>query len=98
MVPTGGDVRNEARLLRIPVETLAPGAGVDMVQHPVTGVPTPCSTPGVANAGHRPGPSASAHRPASDIVVQLNAPPGTILGPPQEVPLTGSRTISAQAP
>jgi hypothetical protein len=98
VVPAGGDVRDEARLLRVPIETLAPGAGVDMVQHPVTGTPTPCATPGAGSAGIALALPLPAHRPASDIVVQLDAPPGTTLGAPQEVPLSDSKTISAQVP
>jgi hypothetical protein len=90
IVPARGDVRREARLLRIPVETLPPDKSIDMVQHPVVGAPTPCATPSVETAGVALTLPLPAHRRASDIVVHLTAPPGTTLGPPQEVPLTGS--------
>jgi hypothetical protein len=98
VVPARGDVRDEARLLRIPVEALAPGASVTMAQHPVAGPPTPCSTLEVGTAGVVLTLPLPAHRSASDIVVQLDAPPGTALGPPQEVPLTGSKTPNVRLP
>jgi SGNH hydrolase-like domain, acetyltransferase AlgX len=98
VVPARGDVRSEARLLRIPVETLPPGEDIKMVQQPVVGARTPCSTPAVGTAGVALALPLPAHRRASDIVVRLEAPPGTTLGPPQEVPLTGSDTTGTQVP
>jgi hypothetical protein len=98
IVPARGDVRSEARLLRIPVEALPPDKDIKMVQHPVVGTRTPCATPSVGTAGVALTLPLPAHRRASDIVVQLNAPPGTTLGPPQEVPLTGSQRADGQRP
>jgi hypothetical protein len=87
VLPAGGDVSHKARLLGIPVEALAPGGRVAMVQRPVTGLPTPCATiettvPNVFLILPLP-----AGRPASQIAVHLDAPPGTTLGPPQEMAL-----------
>jgi hypothetical protein len=98
VVPARGDVRGEARLLQIPVEVLPPGGIIHMTQRPVAGPPTPCSTPGTDAAGVSLALPLPAHRSASDIVVQFDAPPGTSLGPPQEVPLTGSKTRDARLP
>jgi hypothetical protein len=98
VVPARGDVRGEARLLRIPVEVLPPGGNIHMAQRPVAGPPTPCSTPGSGTAGVSLALPLPAHRSAADIVVQFEAPPGTTLGPPQEVPLTGSTTPDARLP
>ncbi len=98
VLPAKGNVRGEARLLRIPVEALPPGGSISMVQRPVVGRPTPCSPGGVGTAGVALVLPLPARRPASDIVVRFNAPPGTALGPPQEVPLTGAEAISAQVP
>ena len=44
VLPARGDVSQSARLLGIPVEALAPGGRIGMVQRPVTGLPTPCAT------------------------------------------------------
>jgi hypothetical protein len=91
IAPAGGDVSREARLIGIPVEALPPGTAIDMVQRPTAGLPTPCSTiqatvPDVFLILPLP-----AGRDASEVVVRLDAPPGTTLGPPQEVALRDPR-------
>jgi hypothetical protein len=98
VLPTGGDVSRKARLLGIPVEALAPGGRVAMVQRPATGLPTPCATieatvPNVFLILPLP-----AGRPASEITVRLDAPPGTTLGPPQEMSLGGPPVRSVRLP
>jgi hypothetical protein len=98
IIPSHGNVSRQPRLLRIPVATLAPGGAIDMVQRPVTGTPTPCSTiqatvPDVFLILPLP-----AGRSASEIVVQLSAPPGTTLGPPQEVSLRAPQGKRVHAP
>jgi hypothetical protein len=98
VLPAGGDVSRKSRLLGIPVEALAPGGRVAMVQRPVTGLPTPCATieatvPNVFLILPLP-----AGRPASEIVLHLDAPPGTTLGPPQEMPLGGRPVQSVRLP
>jgi hypothetical protein len=98
VVPARGDVRDQARLLQIPVEVLPAGGNIRMAQHPVAGPPTPCSTSGAGTAGVALTLPLPANRSASDIVVELEAPPGTTLGPPQEVPLTGSKTAEVRRP
>jgi alginate O-acetyltransferase complex protein AlgJ len=96
VIPAKGDVSSEMRLLGIPVEALAPGTAIDMVQRPVTGKPTPCATTQSTQSNVLLILPLPAGRDASEIVVQLNAPPGTTLGPPQEVPLRVPRAQGAR--
>jgi hypothetical protein len=91
IVPTGGDVTREMRLIGIPVEALPPGGTINMAQRPVKGAPTPCSTSSATYADVFLILPLPAGRPASDIVLALDAPSGTTLGPPQEVTLTDPR-------
>lgn len=91
IAPATGDVSSEARLVGIPVEALPPGTAIDVIQRPAKGLPAPCATiqatvPDVLLILPVP-----AGRDASELVVQLNAPQGTTLGPPQEVALRDPR-------
>jgi hypothetical protein len=89
--PTGGDVSRTPRLMRIPVLAIpgAPQAAVTMVQQPQHGRPFPCATPSQAVPGGSLFLPVPAGRRVSDIVVALEAPPGTRFGRPQGIPLTG---------
>lgn len=91
----GPDVRDVPRLLRLPLRRLpaapagtAPSA-VTLEQLPQAGPPAPCaSQPQAAPDGALFLPVPAGRR-ASDLVVRLTAPPGTVLGRPQEIVLDG---------
>jgi hypothetical protein len=87
VVPARGDVRPTARLLRIPIRALPPNGSVTMVERPVKGAATPCSTPGPAAAGTTLTVPLPAGRPASTMAARVTAPPGTVLGRPEEIQL-----------
>jgi hypothetical protein len=98
VLPARGDVRREARLLRIPIDQLPAGGNITMNQDVPAGHSTPCSTqtmgsPGVALVLPLP-----AGRPASTVPLTFTAPPGTVLGAPQEIALTGSQPTRARRP
>ncbi len=96
IAPATGNVSQEARLVAIPVDVLPPDTAIIMDQRPVKGLPTPCSTPLVTQAGYRLILPIPARRDASEIVLHLTASPGTTLGAPLEVPLRDPRAVAVR--
>jgi SGNH hydrolase-like domain, acetyltransferase AlgX len=89
VVPAGADVAPRARLLKFAVRHLAAGQHASMDQAPQAGPPGPCSSPVQPADG---GPlilSVPAGRRASDLIVTITAPPGTVLDAPHEIALDG---------
>jgi hypothetical protein len=66
---------------------------VTQQQEPQNGPPTPCGTPAQGNAGAALFLPVPAGRPASDLVVRLTGPPGTVLAAPQEIVLDGRALV-----
>lgn len=99
-VPADGDVSATPRLLLFPLRTLPPApageppAKVAFVQQPQAGPPAPCAWTEQAAVGQSLALPVPAGRRASDLVVQLSAPAGTVLGRPEVVVLDGRRAVA----
>jgi SGNH hydrolase-like domain, acetyltransferase AlgX len=98
IAPATGNVSPEARLVGIPVEALPPGTAINVIQRPTKGLPSPCATIQATQSDVFLILPIPAGRDASELVVQLNAPPGTTLGPPQEVALRDPRASAVERP
>lgn len=88
--PAGGDRTSAMRLVRIPVRQLGQpadegGAGVTLTQKPINGPAAPCVTPEQTVEGGALFMPIPADRRASDLVLELSAPPGTRIGRPEEI-------------
>jgi len=91
----GGDVSAVPRIVRIPIRRAA--GPVTMTQTPERGPVAPCSTIGDLTSGTAKLLAVPAGRRASDLLVQLSAPPGTELGAPEELVLDGRELRRAPA-
>jgi hypothetical protein len=95
IAPVHGDVQDHARIFHLPIKALAPGGNVVMVQRPRRGRPVPCAY-STSLAGEAPILPLPAGRRASDLTLVISAPPGTVLGRPDEVSL--ARTDALPGP
>lgn len=93
--PPSGNVRDTPRLMRIPITALpapAPSGeapAISVVQQPRAGGEVPCVTPTQDTVGDAIFVPIPAGRPATDIQIVLQAPAGTVVGPPEEIILDG---------
>lgn len=91
--PASGDKTSMMRLMRIPirppVEPVPGGSAVTLTQKPVNGPAAPCATPGQTLDGGALFLPIPANRRASELGLELSAPPGTRLGRPEEIRLDG---------
>jgi hypothetical protein len=98
VLPARGDVRREARLLRFPIDRLPDAGTITMKQSVPVDRSTPCATRAVGNSAIALAVPLLAGRPASRMPLRFTAPQGTVLGAPQEIPLTGSAPTSVRHP
>ncbi len=93
VIPAGGARSPHPRLLQIPVVSFPAGAAdakVALIQQPV-GELSPCVTPEQKVPGRVLTLPVPASRDAATYRVVLQAPPGTVLGRPEEIVLDGTR-------
>lgn len=84
----GGPVSRHARLLRIPVKRL-PGGGAAALALDPASLPVPCATPSQGVTGGALFVPIPAGADLKRIRFRVTAPPGTVLGVPEEIVLDG---------